>query len=103
MQPGWTLPLVLDAHTEWPLKAFRCRGDIFGNLALENSLLGRVAHLEFPARDFRGGDDFKVGDRNEVPDLQLALADDCSRRRLHTTNTADAPGPRAAESRSRYV
>ena len=77
MQPGRTLPLVLDAHNEWPLKAFGCRGNIFGDLALENFLLRRVTHLEFPARDFRGGDDFKIGDRNEVPDLQLALADDC--------------------------
>jgi len=50
-----------------------------------------VAHLEFSARDFRGGDDFKIGDRDEVPDLQLAPADDGQRRRLHTTNADNTP------------
>ena len=70
------MPLVLDAHTEWPLEPVGCQGNILGDLALENFLLGRVAHLEFSVPDFRRGDDFKIGDRNEVPDLQLALADE---------------------------
>src|SRR6266403_1850545 len=40
-----------------------------------NSVLRRVPHLELPTRDLRGGDNFKIGKRHEVPDFQLALAD----------------------------
>jgi len=65
--------------------------DGLGDLTLEDSLLRRMPHLELAAGNFRSGDNFKVGDWHEVPDLQLALADDGQSRRLHAANTDDPP------------
>ena len=83
MQLGWSLPLILDAHGKRALEAFSCFDYVLGNLAPDNSILRRVPHLELAARDFRGGDNFKIGERHEVPDFQLALAHDGQGRRLH--------------------
>ena len=47
-----------------------------GKLTLEDPLLRCVPHLELSARNFRGGDNLKIGDRHEVTDFQLALAHD---------------------------
>ena len=90
VQLGWSLPLVLDAHAKRALETLSGVDDGLGNLTLENSLLRRVAHLELAARNFRGGDNFKIGDWHEVPDFQLALAHDGQGRRLHPAN-ADHP------------
>ena len=90
MQLGWPLPLVLDAHAKRALETLSGVDDGLGNLTLEDSLLRRVAHLELAARNFRGSDNFKIGDWHEVPDFQLTLAHDGQGRRLHATN-ADHP------------
>ena len=76
VQLGWPLPLVLDAHAKRALETLSGIDDGLGNLTLEDSLLRRVPHLELAARNFRGGDNFKIGDGHEVPDFQLALAHD---------------------------
>jgi hypothetical protein len=49
--------------------------DGLGTLALEDLLVRRMAHLEFAAGDFCRGDDFKIGNGHEVPDLELAPAE----------------------------
>ena len=51
----------------------------------------RMAHLELAACNFRGGDNFKVGDWHEVPNFQLALAYDGQSRRLHSANADHSP------------
>ena len=86
MQLGWPLPLVLDTHAKRALETLSGIDDGLGNLTLEDSLLRRMAHLELAARNFRGGDNFKIGDWHEVPDFQLALAHDRQGRRLHASN-----------------
>ena len=68
---------------------------VLGNLAPDNSLLRRVPHLELTARHVGGGDNFKISQRHEVPDFQLALAHDCQSRRLHPANPDHAPRPSA--------
>jgi hypothetical protein len=65
--------------------------DGLGNLTLEDSLLRRMAQLELAARNFRGRDNFKVGDWHEVPNFQLALAYDGQGRRLHPPNADHSP------------
>ena len=63
-RPSWLPSSTRIQRLSKPLAA---KQDIFGDLALENFLPGgAVAHLEFSARDSRGGDDFKIGDRDEV-------------------------------------
>jgi hypothetical protein len=74
MQLGWHLPLILDAHGKRALEAFGRFDYVLSNLALNNSVLRRVSHLELSARNFRRGDNFKIGKRYEVSDFQLALA-----------------------------
>src|SRR5256885_15340010 len=86
MQLGWHLPLNLDAHGKRALEAFSRFDYVLGDLALNNSVLRRVAHLELPARNFRGGDNFKISKRHEVPDFQLARAHNCQRWRLYATD-----------------
>src|ERR1700730_14868124 len=86
MQLGWHLPLILDTHGKRALEAFSRFDYVLGNLALNNSVLRRVPHLELAARNFRGGDNFKIGKRHEVPDFQLALAYNGQCRRLYATN-----------------
>jgi hypothetical protein len=73
MQFGWDLPLILNAHGKRALEAPSRIGISLSNLALNNSVLRRVPHLELPTRNFRGGDNFKIGKRHEVSDFQLAL------------------------------
>ena len=90
MQLGWSLPLVLDTYAKRALETLSGVDDGLGNLTLEDSLLRRMAHLELAARDLRGGDNFKVGDWHEVPDFQLALANDGQSRRLHSTHADHA-------------
>ena len=91
MQLGWPLPLILDAHGKRALEALSRIDDVLRNLAPDNSLLRRVPHLELAARNFRGGDNFKIGDWHEVPDFQLALAHNGQGRRLHPANPDHSP------------
>jgi hypothetical protein len=72
MELGWHLPPILDAHGKRALEVPSRIGNGLSNLAFDNSVLRRVPHLELSARNFRGGDDFKIGKRHEVPDFQLA-------------------------------
>src|SRR5260370_34766375 len=91
MQLGWHLPLLLDAHGKRALEVPSRIGNGLSNLALNNSVLRRVPHPELPPRNFRGGDDFKIGQRHEAPDFQLALAYNGQCRRLYTTNSNHSP------------
>jgi hypothetical protein len=50
-----------------------------------------MAHLELAACNFRGGDNFKIGERHKVADFQLALAHDGQGRRLDAANADDSP------------
>jgi hypothetical protein len=68
------LPLILDAHSKRAFEALSCIDYVLGNLAPDNSVLRRVPHLELASRNFRGGDNFKIGEWHEVPDFQLAFA-----------------------------
>ena len=61
------------------------------NLAPDDSVLRRVPHLELAAGNFRGGDNFKIGDWHEVPDFQLTLAHNGQGRRLHPADTDHSP------------
>src|ERR1700722_10412389 len=91
MQLGWPLPLLLDAHGKRALEAFSRFDDVLGNLALNNSILRRVPHLELPTRNFSGGDNFKISKRYEVSDFQLAPAYNGQCRRLYATNPNHPP------------
>jgi hypothetical protein len=75
MQLRWHLPLVLDAHGKRALEVFSRFDYVLRNLALNNSVLRRVPHLELAARNVRGGNNFKIGKRHKVADFQFALAD----------------------------
>src|SRR5260370_28429799 len=86
MQLGWHLPLILDAHGKRALEVPSRIGNGLSNLALNNSVPRRVPHLELPTRNFRGGDNFKIGKRHEVSNFQLALADNGQCGRLYATN-----------------
>ena len=68
-------------------------GNCLGNLALNNSVLRRMPHLKLASGNFRGGDNFKIGDWHEAPDFQLALAHDGQGRRLHAANADDPARP----------
>src|SRR6516165_12765260 len=91
MQFGWPLSLVLDTYAKRALETLSGIDDGLGNLTLEDSLLRRMAHLELATRNFRGGNNFKVGSWHEVPDLQLTLAHDGQGRRLHPANADHSP------------
>src|ERR1700675_3160553 len=91
MQLGWRLPLILDPHSERTLETVSCFDDVLSSLALNNSVLGRVPHLELASRDLGGGDNFKIRQRHKVPDFQLALAHNCQGRRLHATDPDHSP------------
>jgi len=68
------LPLILDAHSEYALEGFGCFDDVLGNLAPNDPVLRRVPHLELPSCNFCSDDDFKISERDEVTDFELALA-----------------------------
>ena len=87
------LPLVFDAHAKRALEVPGRFDDLLGNLAPDNSLLRRVPHLELTAGHIRGGDNFKIRLRHEIPDFELALADDCQRWRLDPANSDNTPAP----------
>src|SRR5664279_3970870 len=91
MQLGWPLPLILDAHGERTLEALSCIDYVLGNFAPDNPVLRRAPHLELAARNFRGGDNFKIGEWHEVLDFQLTLADNRQGRRLHSANPDHSP------------
>src|SRR5664280_576228 len=91
MQLGWPLPLILDTHSKRALEALSRIGNFLSNLAPDNPVLRRVPHLELAARNLRGGDNFKIGEWHEVPDFQLALADNRQCRRLHPADTDHSP------------
>jgi hypothetical protein len=42
---------------------------VLGTLAPDDSVLRRVPHLELTAGNFRGGDNFEIGDWHELPDF----------------------------------
>ena len=100
MQLGWSLPLVLDTHGKRAFETFNGFDYILSNLPPDNPLLRCVPHLELAARDLRGRDNFKLGDWHEVPDFQLALANNGQGRRLHSAN-ADDPARAPAENDGR--
>jgi len=58
-----------------------------------------VSHPELTARHVGGSDNFKIGERHEVSDFQLAFAHDCQGRRLHPANPDHTPGPSAQNDR----
>ena len=91
MQLGRPLPLILDAYGKCALEAPSRIDNVLRNLAPDNPVLRRVSHLELAARNFRGGDNFKIGEWHEVADFQLALAHDGQGRRLHATNADHSP------------
>src|SRR5450631_2028298 len=91
MQLGWAMPLILDTDGNRALEALSRIGNFLSNLAPDNPVLRRVPHLELASRNFRGGDNFKIGEWHEVPDFQLALADNCQGRRLHSANPYYSP------------
>jgi hypothetical protein len=91
VQLGWSLPLIFDVHAKRTLEKFSGIDDGLGNLPLEDSLLRRVPHLELAARNLRGGDNLKIGERHEVSDFKLALAPNRQGWRLHTTNADYSP------------
>src|SRR5277367_1651193 len=91
MQLGWPLPLILDAYGKCALKAPSRIGNFLRNLAPDNPVLRRVPHLELACRNLRGRDNFKIGERHEITDFQLALAYDGQGRRLYATNPYDSP------------
>src|SRR5450756_783124 len=91
VQLGWSLPFIFDAHRKRALEALSCIDYVLGNLAPDDSVLRRVPHLEPASRNFRGGDNFKIGEWHEVADFQLALADNCQGRRLHSANPDYSP------------
>ena len=76
MQLGRPLPLVFDAHGKPTLEVLGRISNRLGNLAPNNSLLRRMPHLKLASGNFRGGDNFKIGDWHEVSDFQLAPAYD---------------------------
>ena len=90
MQLGWPLPLVLDAHCKRALEVPSRISNRLGYLAPNNSVLRRVPHLELASRNLRGGDNFKIGKRHEVPDFQLSPANDCQGRRFYAPNSDHA-------------
>src|SRR5438128_1336769 len=91
MQLRRPLPFILDANSKRALEVLSRIGSGLGNLSSDNSVLRRVPHLELAARNFRGGDNFKVGDWHEVPNFQLAPAYDGQGRCLHSANADHSP------------
>ena len=83
MKPRRALALVLHPHAERTREVPRRLGNRLGSFAFQDAVLGCVPHPERAAPGMGGGHDLEVGDRNEVADLQLALARDRKRRRLH--------------------
>src|SRR5208282_842147 len=64
-----------------------------GDLPPDNSLLRRVPHLEMTAGHRRGGDNFKIRLRHEIPDFKLAPAHDRQSWRLDPADSDNAPRP----------
>src|ERR1700756_2258516 len=86
MQLGWHLPLILNAHGQRALEVPSRIGNGLSNLALNNSVLRRVPHLELATRNLRGGNNFKIGEWHEFPDFQLAFTHNGQGRRLYPTD-----------------
>ena len=99
MKPRRALALVLHPHAERTREVPRHLGNLLGSFAFQDAVLGRVPHPERAAPGMGGGRDLEVGDRNEVADLQLALARDRKRRRLHPPDPDHTP--RATAERDR--
>src|SRR4029077_11541372 len=87
----WPLPLIVDAHAKRALEALSRFDNFLGNFAPDNSLLGRVPHLELTAGHGRGGDNFKIRLGHEIPDFELAFAHDCQSWRRYPANSDHAP------------
>ncbi len=83
MQLRWPLTLVLHAHSKRALEVLSPIGNGLSNLALNNSVLRRVPHLQLAPRNLRRGNNFKIGDWHEVPNFQLAFTHDGQGRRLY--------------------
>src|SRR4051794_31934507 len=93
MQPGRTLPLVLDPHHERSLTPLGSGCDRLGVTALEDPLLWRMAHAELATFRLCRRNDFEIGLGDEVADLQFALADDRQSRRFHPPDADDGARP----------
>ena len=87
MQSWGGLPLVLDAHDERSLEALGSRSDRVGVLSPDDPLPGGVSHLKMAASDLGRGNNLKIRDRDKLPDLEFAPADDGQSRRLNPTDT----------------
>ena len=87
------LPLVFNTHAQRALEVPGRFDDRLGDLPPDNSLLRRVPHLELTSGCDRGGDNFKIRLRHEIPDFELALAHDRQRWRLDPANSDNAPRP----------
>ena len=85
------LPLVLNTHAKRALEVLGRFDDRLGVLPPDNSLLRRVPHLELTAGYGRGGDNFKIRLRHEIPDFELAPAHDRQGWRLNPANSDNAP------------
>ena len=83
VKPRRALALVLHPHAERTREVPRRLHNRLGIFALQDAVLRRMPHPECAAPGIGGGRDLEVGDRNEVADLQLALARDRKRRGLH--------------------
>ena len=101
------LPAMLDRHGQRAGVPGGGLGDGFGRGAVPDAGLGRrgVAHEEAAILDLGRGDDLEIILDAEIPDLDLAQADDGQRRRLHPADADDAldaageqrPGRRAGQ------
>src|SRR5271157_2944497 len=94
------VPLIFNTHAEHALEALGRFDDLLGDLPPDNSLLRRVPHLELTAGYGRGGDNFKIRLRHEIPDFELALAHDRQSWRLDPADADNAPRP-ATENHGR--
>ena len=99
MQSRWRLPLVLDAHPERSGEAVRSRSDRFCVVPPDDPLLGCVSHLKLTSGHLCRGNNLEVGDRDELPDFQLAPADDGQSRRLDPADTDHRSGATTQDDR----
>src|SRR5271157_6333674 len=85
------LPLIFNTHAKRALEALGRVDDRLGVLPPDNSLLRRVPHLELTAGYGRGGDNFKIRLRHEIPDFELALANNRQSWRLDPADSDNPP------------
>ena len=98
---------MLDRHGQWAGVLGGGPGDGFGHGAVPDAGLGRrgMAHEKAAILNLRRGHDLEVILDAEIPDLDLAQADDGQRGRLHAADADDAldaageqrPGRRAGQ------